>query len=304
MRDILNQADNPLIEENEPFRALLTQGMVLAPTYYREAEQRRTWYNAKAVDSNTSTLIADGKPVHAGGIQKMSKSKNNGVDPQEMVETYGADAVRLYMLFTSPPEKTLEWSDAAIEGSVRYLHKLWQLALNMVDAPTHVDTATLTGDAKKLWQTTNQTIAKVTDDLHRRYTFNTAIAAIMKLTNEVLPLQQSQPALARHVVETIILLLTPMVPHICHELWQRLGYSNLENTPYPQADPSALIADTVTIVVQINGKRRTSIDVDYDTDQHTIEQLVLQQEKIQHSLGGKTPKRIIHVANKLVNIVV
>ncbi|MCB1975408.1 MAG: leucine--tRNA ligase, partial [Nitrosomonas sp.] len=312
--------DLGLLKIDEPFTNLLTQGMVLNEIFYRKGGSGRiTYYNPAEVDvqydengkRSSVLLFADQQPVESGGIGTMSKSKNNGVDPQKLVETYGADTARLFMMFASPPTQTLEWSDAGVDGAYRFLKRLWK------QAHTHVEQGIVTLDPAlhaasaelgRLRFQLHQTIAKVTDDLDRRHTFNTAIAAIMELMNNLAKLQETDPAtrnLMQEAMENIVLLLSPIVPHICHALWRELRPgTELLDQPWPQADASALVQDEIKLVVQVNGKLRGEIQVAQDADKTVIEQTALENEQVKKFVEGAAIKKIIVVPGKLVNIVV
>ena len=312
--------DLGLLKIDEPFTNLLTQGMVLNEIFYRKGGSGRiTYYNPAEVDvqydengkRSSVLLFADQQPVESGGIGTMSKSKNNGVDPQKLVETYGADTARLFMMFASPPTQTLEWSDAGVDGAYRFLKRLWK------QAHTHVEQGIVTLDPAlhaasaelgRLRFQLHQTIAKVTDDLDRRHTFNTAIAAIMELMNNLGKLQEADPAtrnLMQEAMENIVLLLSPIVPHICHALWRELRPgTELLDQPWPQADASALVQDEIKLVVQVNGKLRGEIQVAQDADKTVIEQTALENEQVKKFVEGAAIKKIIVVPGKLVNIVV
>ena len=310
--------DEGLVDNDEPFTNLLTQGMVVSETYYREAKVGFKWYSPREVDIERddrgkvigATLKTDGEPVTVGRIEKMSKSKNNGVDPQDMVERYGADTVRLYMMFTSPPEQKLEWSDSAVEGSSRYLKRLWRLIFEHISAgATSSIKDVALGDAEQeLRRQTHQTIAKVGDDIGRRYTFNTAIAAVMELTNAVVHLKGDGPAAraARgEALQAIVAMLAPITPHMMHTLWAALGGTGaVIDAPWPQVDETALQSDTVNLVVQVNGKLRGKIEVAADADRAAIEAIALANDDVQRFLLDQPIKRVIVVPGKLVNVVV
>jgi leucyl-tRNA synthetase len=312
--------DLGLLKIDEPFTNLLTQGMVLNEIFYRKAGSGRiTYYNPAEVDiqydengkRSSVSLFADQQPVESGGIGTMSKSKNNGVDPQKLVETYGADTARLFMMFASPPTQTLEWSDAGVDGAYRFLKRLWkQVHAHVEQGIVTLDPALHAASAElgRLRFQLHQTIAKVTDDLERRHTFNTAIAAIMELMNNLAKLQETDPAtrnLMQEAMENIVLLLSPIVPHICHVLWRELRPgTELLDQPWPQADASALVQDEIKLVVQVNGKLRGEILVARDADKTVIEQAALENEQVKKFVEGASIKKIIVVPGKLVNIVV
>ncbi|HEV7930326.1 MAG TPA: leucine--tRNA ligase, partial [Nitrosospira sp.] len=269
--------DFGLVKFDEPFANLLTQGMVLNEIMFRKTETGRIiYFNPAEVDIQTdeqgrpagAVLRADGQSVELGGIGTMSKSKNNGVDPQMLVETYGADTARLFMMFASPPEQTLEWADAGVEGAFRFLKRLWKQVYEHVQGGTAaapMRPEELAPELKALRFQLHQTIAKVGDDLGRRHTFNTAIAAVMELMNALSKLQHPGPAarsLMQEAMESIVLLLSPVVPHICHALWRELKPgTELLDQPWPQADSAALVQDEIELIVQVNGKLRGRICV-------------------------------------------
>ncbi len=311
--------DEGLVNSDEPFKRLLTQGMVVAGTWYREDEKGgKHWFSPVDVDAERDAhgkvtkawLIADGKPVQYGGIEKMSKSKNNGVDPQGMIEKYGADTVRLFMMFAAPPDASLEWSDAGVEGAQRFLKRLWKMVSDHAasDAAPVLDVSTLNDAARDLRRKTHETIAKVGDDVARRYTFNTAIAAVMELANAVQKFQPQSPAdraVEKEALEAMVLLLSPIVPHITDALWQALGHAeSIIDTPWPKADDTALVRSTLEIVLQVNGKLRGKLSVTADTSKETLEKLALADEAVLKFMEGKSAKKVIVVPGKLVNVVV
>ncbi len=265
--------DEGLVNSDEPFTRLLTQGMVLK----------------------------DGA--------KMSKSKGNTVDPQSLIDRYGADTVRLFSMFAAPPEQSLEWSDAGVEGAYRFLKRLWKLVANHVAAgtPDALDIASLDDTQKAVRRKTHETIAKVDDDYGRRQTFNTAIAAIMELSNELAKLADRNGqnlAVEREALQAMVLMLGPIVPHICHTLWSELGGTgSVMDHPWPELDKSALVRDSIEMVVQVNGKVRARMEVATSADQESIEALALAQDNVQKFLDGNTVRKVIVVPGKLVNIV-
>jgi leucyl-tRNA synthetase len=240
----------------------------------------------------------------------MSKSKNNGVDPQAMVDRYGADTVRLYMMFTSPPDQKLEWSDAAVEGAFRFLKKLWKLvyAHTREAAPGKLDPAALSAAQRELRRKTHETIAKVSDDVGRRYTFNTAIAAIMELVNALAKSEDPSAAgraVAQEGLDAVVLMLAPIVPHVAHDLWRALGHEiAVIDERWPSADGAAMERDAVDLVVQVNGKLRGHISVSKSADRETIESEALENPNVQRFLEGKPVRKLIVVPGKLVNVVV
>jgi len=266
--------DEGLVEGNEPFKNLLTQGMVLK----------------------------DGS--------KMSKSKGNTVDPQPLIEKYGADTVRLFILFAAPPEQSLEWSDEGVDGASRFLKRLWKLVHSHLEtdfSDIKLDADTLTSEQKNIRRKLHETIKKVSDDVGRRHTFNTAIAAVMELINELVKFAENSEqayAVSREAIESVVLLLSPIVPHISQQLWNELGHDGLTaDVPWPQCDESALVRDEIELVVQVNGKLRSRISVAAKADKESIEATALADEKIVANIEGKTVRKIIVVPGRLVNIV-
>ena len=314
--------DEGIVSVREPFKQLLTQGMVLAATYYREnAEGKKTWYNPADVTVQTdekgrpisAVLDADGQPVVIGGVEKMSKSKNNGVDPQELIEAYGADTARLFMMFASPPEQSLEWSDAGVEGAHRFLRRLWRTVYEFVQnggsgvSKFSGSQETLSGSLKDLRFKLHSTIAKVTDDYDRRQQFNTAIAAVMELLNQYDKTDTSSEhgqAVAREVLEAVVLLLSPIVPHICETLWRELAGGNLWQQSWPAVDNAALVQTEIEMMVQVNGKLRDKIQIAADADEAAVKAAALATAGAQKFMEGKEPKKIVVVPKRLVNIVV
>lgn len=310
--------DEGLVNSSEPYKRLLCQGMVLADSFYREDENgKKHWYSPTDVDIEkdekgrlvNATLKADGQAVIHGGMTKMSKSKNNGIDPQEVINLYGADTIRLFTMFAAPPEQTLEWIDSGVEGANRFLKRLWKLAqehIAMGVAP-ELDVSTLTGDQKALRREVHRTIAKVGDDLGRRQTFNTAIASVMELLNKLQKAPQSSDqdkALMREALTAMVLLLNPITPHICHVLWKQLGNdTDVETTPWPVADEAALVEDEKLVVVQVNGKVRAKLTVPADADQKAVEGAATAESNVQQFIDGKTIRKVIYVPGKLLNIV-
>jgi len=309
--------DEGLVSSDEPFTNLLTQGMVVAETYYRENEQgQATWYSPAEVDIERdekgraigARLRTDGAPVNVGNIEKMSKSKNNGVDPQAMIDQYGADTVRLYIMFASPPDQSLEWSDSAVEGAYRFLKRLWKLAVVARDCNRQLDRNSLTANQKEVRLKIHATINKVNDDIGRRYTFNTAIAAVMALINVLARMDtgtDNDQAILNEGVVASVLLLSPIVPHISEAIWKGLGYDDsIVVHPWPQADNDALVQDEIELVVQVNGKLRGHISVAADADKDSIEEMALADGNVQRFTEGKQVKKIVVVPGRLVNIVV
>ena len=242
-------------------------------------------------------------------MSKMSKSKNNGIDPQTMVEKFGADTVRLFMMFAAPPELTLEWQESGVEGSHRFIKRVWKLVQDLVaQGPTQaLDAKGLNKAQKDLRRDVHKTIAKVSDDIGRRQTFNTAIAAIMELMNQLTKAPQETEqdrAVLVEAAEAIVLMLTPIAPHACDVLWKALGHDQVESASWPQAEADAMIEDEKLIVVQVNGKVRSKITVAADASNTTVEQIGLADENVIKFTEGKTVRKVIYVPGKLLNIVV
>ena len=318
--------DEGLVTSNEPFKNLLTQGMVVAETYFRTASNGgREWFNPADVEVERDAkakiigarLMTDGLPVEIGGTEKMSKSKNNGVDPQAMIARYGADTVRLFSMFASPPELSLEWNEAGVEGMSRFLRRLWTQVQRHVEGGEAggFDAAAATPAQKTLRRQLHETIQKVGDDYGRRHSFNTAIAAVMELLNAVAKFDPSAGsgqaasangrALRQECLEAMVLLLNPITPHASHALWQALGHPEtlLEDLPFPQADPAALRRDAVTLAVQVNGKLRGTIEVAVDASREAIEAIALAEPNVQAFLSGLAVRKVIVVPGKIVNVV-
>ena len=311
--------DEGLVLSDEPATNLLCQGMVIAETYYREnTDGSKDWINPADVEIERdekarvigARLKADGQPVQIGGIEKMSKSKNNGIDPQSMVGKYGADTVRLFSMFAAPPEQSLEWSEAGVEGMSRFLKRVWREVTTHAANPDHpvVDSSVLDAGQKAMRRQVHETIQKVSDDFGRRHAFNTAIAALMELLNALNKFsdQSEQGRAVRHeALESMVLLLNPVVPHISHALWQVLGHTQtvLEDQPWPQADSAALVRDTLTLAVQINGKLRATIELPTGASKEDAEALARAQPQVMHFLEGLSVRKVIVVPGKIVNIV-
>lgn len=267
--------DQGLVDSDEPFKNLLTQGMVLK----------------------------DGA--------KMSKSKGNTVDPQELIDRYGADTVRLFIMFAAPPEQSLEWSDSGVEGSYRFLKRVWRLVYSHVDGGLVGATVNSDGlnDAQKaVRRAVHQTIQKVGDDIGRRLTFNTAIAAVMELTNQLSKFEDDSElgrAVMQEALEAMALMLSPMVPHLSHQLWSALGQRGaVIDVAWPQFDESALVKESQTMVVQVNGKLRAKLEVAVNAARDAVEQQALADENVQRFIEGKSVVKVIVVPGKLVNLVV
>ncbi|TDL97325.1 leucine--tRNA ligase [Stutzerimonas stutzeri ATCC 17588 = LMG 11199] len=310
--------DEGLVSSNEPFKNLLTQGMVVAETYYRTLENGgKDWFNPADVEVERDAkakvigarLKTDGQPVEIGGTEKMSKSKNNGVDPQAMIDAYGADTCRLFMMFASPPDMSLEWSDSGVEGASRFLRRIWRLAHAHVSAglPGTLDLAALNDEQKAVRRAIHLAIKQASTDVGQHHKFNTAIAQVMTLMNvlEKAPTTSEQDrALLQEGLETVALLLAPITPHISHELWQRLGKSGaIIDAQWPKVDESALVQDSLTLVVQVNGKLRGQIEVPASASREEVETAARGNENVLRFTEGLTIRKVIVVPGKLVNIV-
>ena len=309
--------DEGLVSSNEPFKSLLCQGMVLAESFYKEIDGRKIWLapNEIMVERDekgrtiTATEVKTGDAVKSGGITKMSKSKNNGVDPQTAIDKQGADTVRLFTMFAAPPEQTLEWSDEGVSGAHRFLRKLWKMVHEHLETNISVslNIDNLNQQQKGLRRKIHETINKVNDDFGRRNTFNTAIAAVMELLNDVAKHNsaETQSVAVRHeALTSAVLLLSPIAPHICHALWQALGHSeSVADARWPAVDEKALVRSSITLVLQVNGKVRGKIEVAADISKQDIEKIALADENVQRFIEGSTIRKIIVVPGRLINIV-
>ncbi|MDN5500201.1 MAG: leucine--tRNA ligase [Shewanella sp.] len=310
--------DAGLVNTNEPAKQLLTQGMVLADAfYYTNDKGARVWVSPLDVVTTekddkgriTKAIDKDGNELVYTGMSKMSKSKNNGIDPQVMVEKYGADTVRLFMMFASPPELTLEWQESGVEGAHRFIKRLWKLASDYVaqDNSEALDVSKLTSEQKALRREVHKTIAKVTDDIGRRQMFNTAVAAVMELMNHLQKAPQTtgqDRAIIGEALTAVVRLLYPIIPHVSFTLWNELGNTNsIEDSQWPVVDESALVEDSKLIVVQVNGKVRAKITVAADADQASVEALGMADEQVIKYLDGVTVRKVIYVPGKLLSIV-
>ena len=311
--------DEGLLDSDEPATRLLCQGMVVADTYYREDEDgARHWFNPSEVDVERddkgkpvgAVLRADGQPVVIGGVEKMSKSKNNGVDPQSMVDRYGADTVRLFSVSDSPANQSLEWSESGVEGASRFLKRVWSQVMDHVEAGPCValDTDALNDEQKEMRRRLHDTIAKVSDDIARRYTFNTAIAAIMELSNHLGRFNaddEQSLAVVQEAWSAIVRLLAPITPHIAEDLWKALGgIGPAYCAPWPEVDEAAREKTRVTLVVQINGKLRARLELEPGASKDIALEQALAIENVQRHIGDKEVRKVIHVPDRLLNIVV
>ena len=310
--------DAGFVTSDEPAQKLLCQGMVLADAfYYTSPTNERIWVSPTQVtlerDEKGRIIKAtdpEGRELVHTGMTKMSKSKNNGIDPQEMVEKYGADTVRLFMMFASPAEMTLEWQESGVEGAKRFLGRVWNLVYEYSQNPakTALDVTTLSADQKALRRDVHKTIAKVSDDIGRRQTFNTAIAAVMELMNKLTraPLESEQDrAVMAEALSAVVRMLYPITPHICFELWKALGNeSNIDHAEWVKADEAAMVEDEKLIVVQVNGKVRGKVTVAADADEETVKTVAFADENVKKFTDNTQIVKVIYVPGKLLNVVV
>ena len=310
--------DAGFVTSDEPAQKLLCQGMVLADAfYYTSPTNERIWVSPTQVtlerDEKGRIIKAtdpEGRELVHTGMTKMSKSKNNGIDPQEMVEKYGADTVRLFMMFASPAEMTLEWQESGVEGAKRFLGRVWNLVYEYSQNPakTALDVAALSADQKALRRDVHKTIAKVSDDIGRRQTFNTAIAAVMELMNKLtrasLEGEQDRAVMAE-ALSAVVRMLYPITPHICFELWKALGNeSNIDHAEWVKADEAAMVEDEKLIVVQVNGKVRGKVTVAADAGEETVKTVAFSDENVKKFTDNTQIVKVIYVPGKLLNVVV
>ncbi len=318
--------DLNLVKMDEPFSRLLTQGMVLNEIFFRKpavegAGGRIVYYNPIDVEIHTddkgnrtgAVLRSDGQPVETSGIGTMSKSKNNGVDPQALMEEYGADIARFFMMFTSPPEQTLEWSDSGVDGSARFLRRLWAFgydtAQNSTPLTAKLDGVALPHDLADIRREIHAVLKQANYDI-ARHQFNTVASAGMKMLNALESAQKSasdaalKQAVVREGLSLLLRLLSPMTPHIAHQLWRDVGYGeDILNAPWPEPDAAALTQDEIELVVQVNGKKRGSVRVPREADAKAIEAAVWADPEIQRVIAGKPVKKVVVVPGRLVNVV-
>ncbi|HHF1625347.1 TPA: leucine--tRNA ligase [Haemophilus influenzae] len=310
--------DAGFVTSEEPADKLLCQGMVLADAfYYTSPTNERIWVSPTQVtlerDEKGRIIKAtdpEGRELVYSGMTKMSKSKNNGIDPQEMVEKYGADTVRLFMMFASPAEMTLEWQESGVEGAKRFLGRVWNLVYQYQQNPakTSLDLTALSAEQKVLRREVHKTIAKVSDDIGRRQTFNTAIAAVMELMNKLTKasLESDQDrAVMAEALSAVVRMLYPITPHICFELWQALGNeSAIDTAEWVKADEDAMVEDEKLIVVQVNGKVRGKVTVAADADEDTVKTIAFADENVKKFIDNQHIVKVIYVSGKLLNVVV
>ncbi len=302
---------------SEPFQRLLTQGMVLNDIWFRKpASGRIVYYNPAEVaaaaegERKTGMLKSDGQPVEYGGIGTMSKSRRNGVDPQDLIDRYGADTARLFTMFAAPPEHTLEWSDEGVEGAFRFMKRLWKIVhAHVKDGPADKpDPDSLDSLQRLLRRQVHQTLMKVGDDIGRRRTFNTAIAAVMELLNALVRFDDRSAqgrAVLQEALDLVVLMLSPFVPHAAHALWQALGHMTpVVDERWPSVDAAALAQDTVEIVVQVNGKLRARVQVTAGADEAAAREAALADPGVAKYVAGQTVRKLVYVPGKLVNVVI
>jgi leucyl-tRNA synthetase len=304
--------DFGLLDFPEPFTNLLTQGMVVKETHHCSKDG---FLYPEEVSGNL-TCAKCGSPVQLGRTEKMSKSKKNVVDPDFLVQKYGADTVRLFCLFASPPEKDLEWSEQGVEGSFRFLHRVWRLVEDWAEV---VKTAKalrkeepLSEDLRALRRKTHVTIRRVTEDIENRFHFNTAISAVMELVNSLYQMEEKRKTpwpqtagVMREAVESVVVLLSPFVPHICEDLWEFLGHEqSVAKEPWPQFDEEAIRDEEILMVIQVNGKLRSRVTVGIHASESEVQEAVLANERVREILQGQKVKKFVWVPKKLVNLVV
>jgi leucyl-tRNA synthetase len=305
------------VEFEEPFANLFTQGMVLNEAFFRRTEAGRIEYFDPAdvetrVEKGAAQtfLKADGKEVQSGGVVTMSKSKKNGVDPQALVDEFGADTARLFTMFAAPPEQTLEWSDEGVQGAYRFIKRLWKAVHeHVLQGPVvRLEKAQLDEAQRALRRQAHHTLAKVSDDIGRRRTFNTAIAAVMELLNSLAKFPHTTPedrCVAHEALEIAVICLSPIIPHVTHALWRALGHTAaLIDEKWPHVDAAALEQSSIQIVVQVNGKLRAHITVPASADDDSLRAAAVADPHVQKFIGGAQVRKVIVVRGKLVNVVV
>jgi leucyl-tRNA synthetase len=329
--------DLDLIPFDEPFANLLTQGMVLNETYYSEdASGKKTWLNPLDVELSLDDkgrptgaklragtgIELSGNAITIGGVEKMSKSKNNGVDPQALIDQYGADTARLFTMFAAPPEQQLEWSGAGVEGASRFLRRVWSYSMSQAAAirlcgESNTALPSDLNEAEQSLRREVHTILKQANFDYQRRQYNTVVSAAMKMLNTLEPVKLSEgkdssqvirPAVLRECIGILLRMLYPVVPHLTHRLWIEMGYAGVSNfildAPWPEVDEAALVKTEIDLVLQVNGKLRGAITVAADASKEAIEAAALQSDIAQKALNGGSPKKVIVVPGRLVNIVV
>jgi leucyl-tRNA synthetase len=312
--------DLGLVALDEPFANLLTQGMVLNEIFFRKGDGGRiTYYNPAEVElrfddkgNRTGALLrADGGSVESGGIGTMSKSKNNGVDPQQLIEDYGADTARFFMMFASPPEQSLEWSDSGVEGAARFLRRLWAFAFDAgaaAKAAPQVAAAALPAPLAAARREVHAALKQANYDM-ARLQFNTVASAAMKMLNALEAAHKAHAAAARPLVREglslLLRVLSPITPHIAHHLWRELGCgADILDAPWPEPDAAALIEDDIALVVQVNGKKRGEVRVPREADRAAMERIALADPAVRRFVGGQPVRKVIVVPGRLINIVI
>ncbi len=304
--------DIGMVGYKEPFSRLLTQGMVCKETL--SCPQHGYLFPEQAREGEDLSCTLCGSPVTAGRVEKMSKSKRNVIDPNTLLQKFGADVTRLFCLFAAPPERDLEWSDQGVEGSARFLNRVWRLAHTWFSAATRAEPYADSPDdleepLRALYKKIHQTIEKVTRDIEDRFHFNTAISAVMELVNQMYAIDitagaEHRDSVMRFALESVMLLLAPIVPHFCEEIWHDFGHGeSILLAPWPGYRSDALVLDEATVVIQINGKLRSKFTAAMDTPGETLQEKAMQDERIQNFLQDKIVRKVIVVPNKLVNIV-
>ena len=286
----------------EPFKALFTQGMITHETY--KDEHGKWLYPAEITRGHNGALVklSDGSPVTTGRIEKMSKSKKNTVDPVEILDSYGADAARLFVLSDSPPERDLEWTESGIDGAYKYLNRLWRL-VSLPMPERKIGTPT---DSLDIRRKIHRTIHDMTQDLEN-FHFNKAVARLRELSNALEDFKAAggDEKVLREGCEAVVLLMNPLMPHLAEELWHGLGHKTLvADTPWPKADPALVVNDTVTMAIQVNGKLRATITMQKDVPQDEAEKLALADAAVQKAMEGKPARKVIVVPNRIVNVVI
>jgi leucyl-tRNA synthetase len=311
--------DLGLVKFDEPFSNLLTQGMVLNDTYYiDEPNGRKTWVNPDDVlvetDDKGRPVFAkhktSGKAVNIGGVEKMAKSKNNGIDPQSLIDQYGADTARLFTMFAAPPEQQLEWSSSGVEGASRFLRRLWSYGSThaaVVQSAKHELPATLS-EAEAALRLEIHGVLKQANFDYQRKQYNTVVSATMKMLNALEQAKAVSPEVRRETLGILLRVLYPVVPHITFTLWNAAGYvqhmGDLLDAPWPEVDESALVQNEITLMIQVNGKLRGQVLVPTDADKASIEVLALASEAAIKAMNGAPAKKVIIVPGRLVNIVI
>jgi len=308
-----------LVAFTEPFANLFTQGMVLNEVFFRKPDAGRVeYYNPADVEitldrtaqRRVAVLRSDGEEVESGGVVTMSKSKNNGVDPQALVDEFGADTARLFTMFAAPPDQTLEWSDEGVQGAYRFIKRLWKAVHDHVahGATVPLDRQSLNDAQRAMRRQAHHTLAKITDDIGRRRTFNTAIAAAMELLNALAKFPSSfaqDRSVMQEALEIAVLGLSPIIPHVTHVLWRALGHRTaMIDQPWMQVDPAALQTSSIAMVVQVNGKLRGHITVAAGADEAAVRAAALADSNVRKFIGSAALRKLIIVPGKLVNIVV